>query len=55
MGDSRLRRAAHAWFLLDETFGVAVSAAPDPRLSAADRAAITERTLLVSGILCYLS
>ncbi len=55
MGDSRLRRATHAWFLLDETFGFAATAAPDPRLSADDRAAITERTLLVSGVLCYLS
>jgi predicted branched-subunit amino acid permease len=53
MSDSRLRRAGLAWFLLDETFGFAATAATDPRLSATERAAITERTLLVSGVLCY--
>lgn len=55
MGDSRPRRAGLAWFLLDETFGFAATAATERRGSAADRAAITERTLLVSGVLCYAS
>lgn len=53
MGDSWLRRAGRAWFLLDETFGFAATAATDPRHSETERAAITERTLLVSGVLCY--
>jgi len=53
MSGSPRRRAGLAWFLLDETFGFAATAATDPRLSPAYRAAITERTLLVSGLLCY--
>lgn len=55
MGDSRLRRAGLAWFLLDETFGFAATASSDVRVTAAQRASITERTLLVSGVLCYAS
>ena len=41
---SRLRRAALAFFLVDETFGFAV---------AAGHAA--ERTFLISGVVCYLA
>jgi len=55
MGDSRLRRAGLAWFLLDETFGFAATASSDERVTAAHRASITERTLLLSGVLCYAS
>lgn len=55
MSDSRLRSAGLAWFLLDETFGFAATAATDPRLSTRERADITERTLLVAGVVCYAS
>jgi branched chain amino acid efflux pump len=55
IGGSRRRRAALAFFLLDETFGFAVAAG-----DAADRAgwaagAAAERTLWVSGAACYLA
>ncbi len=53
LGSSRLRRAAEAWFLVDETFGFAVAAGSDPGLSPDERAAVTERTLVVTGICCY--
>jgi predicted branched-subunit amino acid permease len=38
------RRAGLAWFLLDETFGLAVAADED-----------ANQTLLVSGLLCYMA
>lgn len=52
---SRRRRAALAFFLVDETFGFAVAAG-----QAAERAGVPvgrtiERTFLVSGIVCYLA
>lgn len=53
MGPSVLRRGALAWLMVDETFGFAVASGADPSLTAAERTAITERTLLVSGIACY--
>ena len=55
LGDSRPRRAVQAWFLVDETFGFAVAAGSDPGLSPDERTAVTERTLVVTGILCYSS
>lgn len=52
LGPSRLRRGLLAWFMLDETFGFTIVAAermpPGP-----DRAAVAERTLLLTGIACY--
>jgi predicted branched-subunit amino acid permease len=53
MSGSWLRRAGLGFLLIDETFGFATTAGSDARLSLAERAAITERTLLVSGLLCY--
>ena len=55
MGESRLRRAVLAFFLLDETFGFAVAAgdAAERKGRAADAAA--QRTLLVSGVVCYIA
>jgi predicted branched-subunit amino acid permease len=54
LGPSRLKRALLAWFLLDESFGFTMVAAeriePGPR-----RAAVAERTLLVTGVCCYLA
>jgi predicted branched-subunit amino acid permease len=48
---SPLRRALLAFFLVDETFGFAVAAgnAAEPR----DAAAVTERTMLVTGVVLY--
>jgi predicted branched-subunit amino acid permease len=48
-----LRRALLAFFLVDETFGFAIAAGN----AAEERAvgAATERTLLVSGVTCYLA
>lgn len=46
LGGSRLRRAGLAFTLLDETFGFAV---------AAPEEAGPERTLFVSGVVCYLA
>jgi predicted branched-subunit amino acid permease len=49
---SRVKRLLLAFFLLDETFGFTVAAAnrvdEGPR-----RAAVAERTLLATGVLCY--
>lgn len=55
LGTSRARRAFMAWFLLDETFGFAVAARAAPGLSAEERTAVTERTLVGMGICCYLA
>jgi predicted branched-subunit amino acid permease len=52
LGQSRLRRGLLAWFMLDETFGftiVAVGRIPP----GAEREAVAERTLLVTGMCCY--
>lgn len=52
LGSSRLKRALLAWFLLDESFGFTMVAAnrvpPGP-----SRINVAERTLLVTGLLCY--
>ena len=50
---SPLRRALLAFFLVDETFGFSVAAgnAVPPR----DLAAVTERTLLVTGVVLYVA
>jgi 4-azaleucine resistance transporter AzlC len=48
-----LRRALLAFFLVDETFGFAVAAGDaQPR---EDRAAVTERTMLATGLVCYVA
>ncbi|HEY7463352.1 MAG TPA: AzlC family ABC transporter permease [Candidatus Limnocylindria bacterium] len=54
LGSSRLRRGLLAWFMLDETFGFTIVAA-DGRTAGPDREAVAERTLFVSGMLCYLA
>jgi predicted branched-subunit amino acid permease len=52
LGESRLKRALLAWFLLDESFGFTVLAAG--RVEAGPkREAMAEHTLLVTGICCY--
>jgi predicted branched-subunit amino acid permease len=55
IGGSRLRRAALAFFLVDETFGFALAAASaaESRGHAARPAA--EKTMLVAGVVCHLS
>lgn len=54
LGPSRVKRALLAWFLLDESFGFTVMAAervePGP-----GRAAVAERTLLITGVCCYVA
>ena len=54
LGPSRMRRGLLAWFMLDETFGFTIMAAervaPGPM-----REGIAERTLLVTGICCYVA
>ncbi len=47
------RRALLGAVLLDETFGFAVAASSDPGMSADVRSRAAERTLAVSGVLCY--
>ena len=55
MGESRLRRAALAFFLLDETFGFAVAAGDAAEREGRAADAVAQRTLLVSGVVCYLA
>jgi predicted branched-subunit amino acid permease len=55
IGGSRLRRAALAFFLVDETFGFAVAAGDSAEREGRAAAAAAERTLLVSGVVCYLA
>ena len=55
IGGSRWRRAALAFFLVDETFGFAVAAADAAERDGRDPAPAAERTLLFSGVLCYLA
>jgi len=55
IGGSRLRRAALAFFLVDETFGFAVAAGDSADRAGRPAAAAAERTLLVSGVACYLA
>jgi predicted branched-subunit amino acid permease len=54
-GGSRLRRAALAFFLVDETFGFAIAAGHAAERAGGAVGPSTERTLLVSGALCYLA
>jgi predicted branched-subunit amino acid permease len=55
IGASRLRRAALAFFLVDETFGFAVAAGHAAERAGRAVGPATERTLLVSGVLCYVA
>ena len=52
---SRARRAALAFFLSDETFGFAVAAGLAAERAGKSAGAATERTLLFSGLACYLA
>ncbi len=55
LAGSRLRRAALAFFLVDETFGFAAAAADAAEREGRAPGAAAERTLLVSGMACYLA
>jgi predicted branched-subunit amino acid permease len=55
IGASRLRRAALAFFLVDETFGFAIAAGNSAEQAGRAVGPATERTLLVSGAVCYLA
>jgi len=55
IGGSRLRRAVLAFFLVDETFGFAVAAGNSAQRDGRPVDAVTERTLVVSGVFCYLA
>jgi predicted branched-subunit amino acid permease len=54
LGPSRVRRGLLAWFMLDETFGFTIIAA-EPMVAGPTREAVAERTLLISGIACYVA
>ena len=54
LGPSRLRRGLLAWFMLDETFGFTIVAA-ERMAPGPEREAVAERTLLVSGVGCYVA
>jgi predicted branched-subunit amino acid permease len=55
VGGSRLRRAVLAFFLVDETFGFAIAAGEAAGRDGRPPTPVVERTLLVSGIVCYLA
>ena len=55
IGGSRLRRAALAFFLVDETFGFAVAAGNAAERDGRPADAVIERTLVVPGAFCYLA
>lgn len=55
VGGSRARRAALSFFLLDETFGFALAAGEAAEREGRPVAAAAERTLLVTGVLCYVA
>lgn len=55
MEGSRVRRAALAVFLADETFGFAVAAGHAAERAGEPVGPAVERTLLVSGVACYLA
>jgi predicted branched-subunit amino acid permease len=55
IGGSPRRRAALSFFLLDETFGFALAAGDAAEREGRDAGAAAERTLLVTGVLCYLA
>jgi branched chain amino acid efflux pump len=52
---SRRRRAALAFFLVDETFGFAVAAGQAAARAGVPVGRAIERTFLVSGVVCYLA
>jgi predicted branched-subunit amino acid permease len=52
---SRSRRAALAFFLVDETFGFAVAAGHAAERAGVPAGAAVERTFLISGVVCYLA
>ena len=54
LGASRLKRALLAWFLLDESFGFTMLAA-DRLPHGPERMQVAERTLLVTGVCCYVA
>jgi predicted branched-subunit amino acid permease len=54
LGQSRVKRAMLAWFLLDESFGFTVLAAERVE-PGAQRTAVAEHTLLITGLCCYLA
>ncbi|MGH7277469.1 MAG: AzlC family ABC transporter permease, partial [Candidatus Rokuibacteriota bacterium] len=53
IGGSRLRRAGLAFFLLDETFGLAVAAEQSAARDGRAASAAAERTLVASGVVCH--
>lgn len=55
IGGAGLRRAVLAFFLVDETFGFAVAAGNSAQRDGRPVNAVTERTLVVSGVFCYLA
>jgi predicted branched-subunit amino acid permease len=55
LGGSRRRRAALAFFLLDETFGFAVAAGDAAERAGQPAGRAAERMLLVSGVACHLA
>jgi predicted branched-subunit amino acid permease len=55
LGDSRAARAALAFLLVDETFGFAVAAGESARQAGLPSAAAVSRTLMISGLACYLA
>lgn len=55
IGGSRLRRAALAFFLLDETFGFAVAEGERAEREGHAPGPAAERMLLVSGVSCHLA
>ncbi len=55
LGGSRLRRAALAFFLLDETFGFAIAAGDLAERKGEPAGPAAERMLLVSGVVCHVA
>lgn len=55
IGGSRVRRAALAFLLVDESFGFAVAAGDAAEREGRPGGPAAERTLLVSGLLCYVA
>jgi predicted branched-subunit amino acid permease len=55
IGGSRRRRAALAFFLVDETFGFAMAARHSAARDGLATEGAVERTLVVSGVACYLA
>lgn len=55
IGASRGRRAGLSFFLVDEAFGFAIAAGDAARRTGHREGTAAERTLLVSGVICYLA